>query len=156
MEPTTQIPGYRPPEDPAPAPGWWKASDGRWYPPTPPTPPVPGPPTPWASPGNAYGWAPPGSSGPGGPSAMPPQWGVPLWQAPPSTGNGFSITAIVLGAVAFVFIPPLFGILGLIFGAIGLNRKERLGRVGMIVAGLGLVMGIILGVVFVAVVRQGG
>jgi hypothetical protein len=36
------------PQDPShpPAPGWWLASDGRWYPPQPPAPgqPVPGPP----------------------------------------------------------------------------------------------------------------
>src|SRR5436305_5330947 len=33
---------WQPPKDQPPHPGWWKASDGRWYPPrTPPTPAAP-------------------------------------------------------------------------------------------------------------------
>jgi hypothetical protein len=52
VEPPTYPPrGYGPPEPPdtpdfaAPAPGWWLASDGRWYPPT-------------AQPGYGYGFSP--------------------------------------------------------------------------------------------------
>jgi hypothetical protein len=90
----------------------------------------------------------------GGPPSTQSQWGVPLWQAPKTPGNGFSITAIVLGAIAFLFLPPLFGVAGLIFGGVGLNRKERLAPVGMIVAGLGLVLGMILGAVLVSVLHH--
>jgi cytochrome c-type biogenesis protein CcmE len=42
----------------------------------------------------------------------------------------------------------------LIFGGVGLNRKERLAPVGMIVAGLGLVLGMILGAILVAVLHH--
>src|SRR5579884_2955272 len=135
------------PDDSPPAPGWWKASDGQWYPPSL----VPGysapgaqPPSGWSgygagssvapNPSGSYGYGSPGTPGaPGGygfnPYGPPPgqqQWGVPAWAPPQSGGNGFSIAGIVLGAIAFLFVPPLFGILGIVFAAVGLNKKERL------------------------------
>ena len=131
------------PDDSPPERGWWKASDGQWYPPS-----------------SAPGYWGPGYSAPGGPAPSggygfnpygpPPgqqQWGVPAWSQPQSNGNGFSIAGIVLGAVALLFVPPLFGILGIVFAGIGLNKKERLAKVALIVSIVGLVLGMVLGVI---------
>lgn len=147
------------PDDSPPERGWWRASDGQWYPPSS----APG----YSSPGvlvppGGYGyrsgWSPPSASGPYGygygygfnPYGPPPaqqQWGVPAWTQPPSNGNGFSIAGIVLGAVALLFVPPLFGILGIVFAGIGLNKRERLAKVALIVSIVGLVLGMVLGVI---------
>ncbi|WP_434590962.1 hypothetical protein [Streptomyces sp. A5-4] len=57
-----------------------------------------------------------------------------------------SIVAIVFGVVALFFCPPLFGILGLVFGGIAKSKDEPLAVTGLIVAGVGLVLGMLLGV----------
>jgi hypothetical protein len=150
MEPTTQSGGTWQPADQPPAPGWWKASDGQWYPPTQ----APAQWTPPASQANQY----PSGPMPGGapyypPGAQPQTW-APLYPEQKSSGNGFSITAIVLGAIAFLIVPPLFGVAGLIFGGIGLSRKEKLAPIGMIVSGLGLVLGFVLGAIVAGVLRR--
>lgn len=59
----------------------------------------------------------------------------------------FSIVAIIFGAVALFFCPPLFGILGLVFGGIAKSKEEPLAVTGLIVAGAGLVVGMLLGFV---------
>jgi hypothetical protein len=89
------------------------------------------------------------------PPQWEPQWGTSPYAPPQSQGNGFSITAIVLGAIAFLFVPPLFGIVGLIFGGVGLSKKEKLAPVGMIVAGVGLIGGMILGAVVFSALHRG-
>lgn len=149
MEPTTESSGYWPPQDQAPAPGWWRASDGRWYPPSQ----SPGEWAPPAPPAFPYGTAAPGGT-PYYPSSGPPPSWAPLWAEPQSSGNGFSITAIVMGAIALLFVPPLFGVLGLIFGGVGLHRKEKLAPLGMIIASLGLVLGFVLGAIIVGVFHR--
>jgi hypothetical protein len=63
------------------------------------------------------------------------------------TGNGFSIVAIVLGAVAFLFFPILLGPAGMILGAVGKSRNERLAIPAMIISACGLVVGMVLGLV---------
>lgn len=150
MEPTAQTDGYWPAEEQAPARGWWKASDGSWYPPT-------SAPAAWVPPtpsGYLYGSGYPQGGAPFDPQSPPPQSWVPMWSEPAPTGNGFSITAIVLGCIAFLFIPPLFGVMGLIFGGVGLSRKEKLAPVGMIVSGLGLILGFIIGAIVVTVLHR--
>lgn len=58
-------------------PGWWQASDGRWYPPQPaaPAPPPPPPPGP------------------------PPQWGGPPAGPPKSSNRGCLIALAIVGAL---------------------------------------------------------
>ncbi|MBT2489082.1 hypothetical protein J7E96_11215 [Streptomyces sp. ISL-96] len=58
-----------------------------------------------------------------------------------------SIVAIVFGAVALFICPPLFGILGLVFGGIAKYKDEPLAVTGLIVAGAGLAIGMVLGFV---------
>lgn len=93
-----------PTSDTPPGPGYWKASDGNWYPPESlPASPVPPPPN--------Y-------------SAV---YGSPVAGMAPS--NGMATAAMVLGIVGICLfwlagIGALLGILAVIFGAIGLSKAN--------------------------------
>lgn len=63
--------------------------------------------------------------------------------------NSFSVSAIILGALAFVVFPPLFGTIGLVLGAVGMARKEPKAPLGMGIAAAGLILGMLLGMVVV-------
>jgi hypothetical protein len=90
--------------------------------------------------GQPSGYQPPGYQQPGY-----PQWGRPPGHGTPADpGIGFSIAGIVLGAVAFLICPPLFGGVGLVFGFVARSKGERLANAAIIVAALGLVIGMIL------------
>lgn len=66
--------------------------------------------------------------------------------------NTLSVIGIVLGAVAFLLLPPLFGLAGIVLGIIAMVRKERLGWVALVVSIAGLIGGMVIGaVVFSAV-----
>ena len=56
-----------------------------------------------------------------------------------------SIIGIVCGVAAVLLLPILFGPIGLILGAIAKSRGERLATVALIVAGVGMVVGFLLG-----------
>ena len=155
--PSAPPPPPPPAEDPAPASGWWKASDGFWYPPQQdPTagPPV-GPPTARTPP--AAGWAPPPmGQGPGHPGTTPDG---SLYYAPGHTSKssrGLSGWALGLGIASIVLfwtcgLGVLLGILAVIFGVMARNRARESGSgdAGRAQAGLitGLV-GIVGGVLF--------
>lgn len=68
--------------------------------------------------------------------------GQPGAQAP---GNTLSIIGTVLGVVALVILPPVFGIAGIVLGVIALRKHERLGGVALGVSIVGLVAGMIIG-----------
>ena len=73
---------------------------------------------------------------------------APPVYAPPQAAGGsnvLSILAIVMGGIAFLFLPVVFGPIGIILGIIATVRKERLGVVGLVVSVLGLVVGMLLG-----------
>lgn len=74
------------------------------------------------------------------PTAAP--WNTPTQAA----GNAFSIAAIILGALAFLIFPPLFGTVGLILGAVAKSKGEAMATRALIISGLGLVLGMLLGV----------
>ncbi|MEU3448799.1 hypothetical protein AB0H29_16480 [Streptomyces thermolilacinus] len=80
---------------------------------------------------------------------MSAQYGSqPTGQQRTSTGNVFSIIAIVLGAVALLFLPIVFGAIGLVLAIIAMTvRRERLATVALVVSAVGLVGGMILGAV---------
>ena len=59
-------------------------------------------------------------------------------------GRNLAIAGIVSGAVSFLIIPILFGLLGVLLGILGIARGERrLGTIAM-VSVLGLAVGFIL------------
>lgn len=121
-------------------PGWWQASDGRWYPPesapgpaapTPSWPPAPVAPSPWAAP-SGYG---------------PPSWGPP---GLPSA-NGTAILALILGIVGVIpclfnqVVAPVALVLGIV-----VVRKVNAGEV--VPEGKGLaIAGIVLGAIGTAI-----
>lgn len=82
-----------------------------------------------------------GASQAGAPTA--PQTGAQF--TPRTAGNGLSTAGIILGAIAFMFFPILFGPAGLICGAIAKSRGEQRAVIAMVVSACGLVIGMIIG-----------
>lgn len=82
----------------------------------------------------------------------PPPGAMPTYMAPsPSTpGNGLSTVGIILGVIAFLFIPIIFGPAGIICGAIAKSKGEPKAGIAIAVSAAGLVVGMILGVLVFA------
>lgn len=126
-------------------PGWWQASDQKWYPPEA----FPGAPQP--SPAGPPPGAPPGTP-PGAPGGMPQGWGTPVGGTPPRT-DPMAIWALVLGIVGI----PLGCLCGIgIFASIAaiplgfVSRKNiRQSSGGLTGEGMALA-GAVLGIVGVA------
>lgn len=74
------------------------------------------------------------------PGYPPPQYAPP---APVKRTNGFGITALVLGLVGLLLLPPLLGIMAIIFGAVGIGFANKNNGSGKGLAIAGLVMGIV-------------
>jgi len=98
-------------------PGWWQATDGKWYPPAPPAPPAP----------PVYGTPQPAYYAPVGPK-----------------NDGMSIAALVCGisglaTLVLCGIGVIPAILGVVFGVIGKKKVEQSGGAlqgrGMALAG---------------------
>ena len=75
-------------------------------------------------------------------ATLPP---VDQFPTPQSAGSGFSIAGIILGALAFLFFPIIFGPAGLILGAVAKSKGEEKAVVAMTVAACGTVIGMIIG-----------
>ena len=129
-----------------PVPGWWQASDGRWYPPSstpgapPPTPQRGAPqypaPAPTYSPTSPYGAGPYGSA----------PFGAPVYSTPPpAPRNGFATAALILGIPSMaISLIPVFGYLAVPFALVGIGigiagivraKTVNTGK-GMAIAGL--------------------
>ncbi|MBS1118453.1 MAG: putative rane protein [Deltaproteobacteria bacterium] len=98
-----------------------------------------------------YGFTPgpPPGAPPGGPGYAPGPQG-----APPQ-GNGMAVAALVLGIIALVlfFIPFLnwiLAILGIVFGAVGMSKANKIGGRGKGLAMTGLILGVLSAVVSTA------
>ncbi len=59
--------------------------------------------------------------------------------------NTYSIIAIVLGGLAFLFFPPFLGGAGVILAVIGKSKNEKMWAIGLTVSIVGAVVGFILG-----------
>ncbi len=81
-------------------------------------------------------------AGAAGPTPYAPH-GMYAAQANPA--NTLSILGIVFGGLAFLFFPVIFGPAGLILGAVGMTKNEKLAPVALAVSGAGLVVGTIIG-----------
>lgn len=66
-------------------------------------------------------------------------------QSTPTSGNTFSIIAIVLGAIGFLLLPIVLGPAAIILAVIAKNKKEKLANVALTVGILGTIIGMILG-----------
>jgi hypothetical protein len=62
-----------------------------------------------------------------------------------SSSNTFSILAIILGGLALLVLPIVFGPAAIILGVIGITKKEKLAPIGLTVGILGMVVGIFIG-----------
>ena len=186
--------------DVAQGPGWWQASDGKWYSPeqvpgdatpSPPTPtpaipdgtgplsvPLPGPDAGGVSPGYgsqpAPGYGPPPGGGafgpppdgPGYPPMVDAGYGYPPGGAPygylatPKT-NGLAIASLVCSF--FFWLYGLGAVLAIVFGFIarsqikrsaGMQRGGGMALAGIIIGFAGIVIGVVLAVIIVAVVHH--
>ena len=194
--------------DVAQGPGWWQASDGKWYSPeqvpgdatpSPPTPtpaipdgtgplsvPLPGPdaggvspgygsqPAPGYGPQPAPGYGPPPGGGafgpppdgPGYPPMVDAGYGYPPGGAPygylatPKT-NGLAIASLVCSF--FFWLYGIGAVLAIVFGFIarsqikrsaGMQRGGGMALAGIIIGFAGIVIGVVLAVIIVAVVHH--
>lgn len=141
-------------------PGWWQASDGRWYPPE-------------SAPGGAPTAEPTGVWGSS--AATPPSWGAPpagygyaygpggpAWGPPPLPSiNGLAIASLVLGILGIIpcFWNMFLSIIALVLGITAV-RKVNAGTAspdgkgmaiaGIVLGGLGTALFLLLLVVVVA------
>jgi hypothetical protein len=76
----------------------------------------------------------------------------PAAQLPPATpapqphpSNGFSTAGIIMGIIALVLFPPLFGIIGIIFSGVAFGRHESNAAPALIVSIGGMIAGMALG-----------
>ena len=156
--------------DTAQGPGWWLASDGKWYPPELWTgPPATGPTVTGPSPSSAplgpvqmpaYGAGPssgpPYAGGPYGPQVQPgayAPYGQPVaYGGPPQKTNGLAIASLICSCAGILVIPLVVGV---IFGFVaraqikesrGTQRGDGLAIAGIVV-GFGWAALIVLGVI---------
>ena len=153
------------------SPGWYPDPQGtggeRWFDGTnwsadnvrpapgsdvPPPPPGYAPPPPPPQYGDAYSQQPGGAYGQPGAPLPPP---VSAYTAQPANAsNTLSIIGIVCGVIALIFCPPGFGIAGIVLGIVGRKKGERLGTTAIVVAAIGLVLGMIIAVALFASMRH--
>jgi hypothetical protein len=62
-----------------------------------------------------------------------------------SSSNTFSILAIVLGGLALLVLPIVFGPAAIILGVVGITKKETLAPIGLTVGILGMLVGMFIG-----------
>lgn len=59
--------------------------------------------------------------------------------------QGLAIAGLICGIIAFLFFPPLFGVLGIVFSAVAMSAGNKLGKTALIVSVVGLVVGMLVG-----------
>lgn len=138
--------------DTSQGPGWWLASDGKWYPPELWTgPPLTGPAFPQSAPGVYPGQAgaPPSTGAPYG-GQIPPQGYIPYapYGVQVKRNNGLAVASLVCSCAGFVLFVP--AVLGIIFGFVA---RSQIRRSGGTQGGDGLaIAGIIVGFAWIALI----
>jgi hypothetical protein len=111
--------------------GWWKASDGNWYPPE-----------------QNPNYRPPDRRDEAlaafSDRAKSPRYTEVEKRNP---GNGFSNAGLLCGVIALGIFPPLFGIIGIILGAVGASRGESKGAWTIGFCALCIAVGMYIGAV---------
>jgi len=59
--------------------------------------------------------------------------------------QGMAVAGLVCGIIAFLILPPVFGVLGIVFGSISWKAGNKLGMAATIVSIVGLIVGMIVG-----------
>src|ERR1019366_1416763 len=93
----------------------------------------------------------------------PPPYGAPDPYAQAPTGNGYAVTALVLGLISLILswfpgVDWVLAALAIIFGAVGISTAGRRGGAGRGMAIAGLVLGVVaavLGIIFWEVIYAG-
>lgn len=71
-------------------------------------------------------------------------------------GRNWAVAGVVVGVLAFVLLPPIFGTLGIVFGLIGFAKgAQRLGKIAIGVSVFSLVLGSILYVLLRSLMNAG-
>ncbi|WP_029900424.1 DUF4190 domain-containing protein [Nocardia brasiliensis] len=96
--------------------------------------------------GGIYNYPQSGGPQPGGYGNYPQQGYQPYGTPPPRSGSQvFSIVGFVCAVISVLFCPILFGPAGIILGIIGHTKGEPLGKWAAIAAGVGMVIGFLVG-----------
>lgn len=133
--------------DYAEGPGWWQASDDKWYPPEQAPGPDPVTGAAWPAPTQPSAWGAPPSPGYGAPTAGAPSYGGPSYGVAPGAGyapqggyayggsglpsvSGQATASMVLGIVALVlflcwFLSIGLALVGLPLGLVALNKINK-------------------------------
>ena len=61
-------------------------------------------------------------------------------------GAGFATAGLVSGAISFLFLPIVFGVLGIIFGSIAWSKGNPRGQAATIISIVGLILGLIISI----------
>lgn len=75
----------------------------------------------------------------------PPSPAEPADPDPGAPGNVLSVSAMVLGGIAAMVLPIIFGPIAVVLALVGRSRRERLAVPALIVALVGTVLGFVLG-----------
>jgi hypothetical protein len=82
--------------------------------------------------------------------------GIPAEQPSQRGGKVYGIFSIICATISLLFIPILFGPVGIILGVASKNKGEKtLGLVGIILSAVFMVIGIIIGVLIVILRDKG-
>ena len=124
--------------DTSQGPGWWQASDGKWY-------------APQGQPEPQISWSTPGPGFP--PHSYMPAAGFPPQSAPFVTtkqNNPLAIASLVCSCLGII---PFLGLVGVILGIIfGFVARGQIRRTGGVQEGSGLALaGIIIGFVLIGI-----
>ena len=58
--------------------------------------------------------------------------------------NSFGVASLILGIIGILIVPYLCSILAIIFGGVGMNRKQKYSVAGLVLGIIGLFTGIML------------
>jgi hypothetical protein len=70
----------------------------------------------------------------------------PAVMASTKSATGFVIASVICAAISLLFVPPLFGVGGIMLGYFAFRRNRTAGIVCMAISGVCMVVGVILGV----------
>lgn len=67
-------------------------------------------------------------------------------------GNTYSTLAIIFGVLAVLFLPILFGPIGIVFGAVAKSKSEKNSSLGIGIAIGGTILGLLSGLFFASLI----